>query len=87
MYQNINVEAAEIVDVMQREKNTVLGGSIIIINNYFGSQHYCIYNLQAAAQRTLSVLDCLQRRFQTLHNARHNAKTPLSLTTKYSHCI
>ena len=31
MYQNINMEAAEIVDVMQR-KNRALGGSVIIID-------------------------------------------------------
>ena len=33
MYQIINVEAAEIVDVMQREKNRILGRSIIIITS------------------------------------------------------
>ena len=31
MYQNINVETTEIVDVMQREQNKVLRGSIIIL--------------------------------------------------------
>ena len=40
---NINVEVAESVDVMQREKNGVLGGSLIIIDYYFGSQHYWVY--------------------------------------------
>ena len=30
-YQNINVEAAEIIDVMQREEYRVLQGSIILI--------------------------------------------------------
>ena len=39
MYQNINVAALKIVDAMQREKNRTLGGSVIIIDNYFGSQH------------------------------------------------
>lgn len=43
MYQNTDVEAAKIVDVMQREINRALGGSVIIIDNYFGSQHYWIY--------------------------------------------
>ena len=40
MHQNINVEAAEIVDIMQREINRVLGGSVVITDNYFGAQHY-----------------------------------------------
>ncbi len=43
MNQNISVEAIEIVDVMQREKNKVLGGSVIIIDNYFGSNLPAIY--------------------------------------------
>ena len=43
MYQNIDVETAEIDDVMQREKNRVLGGSVVIIDIYFGSQHYWVY--------------------------------------------
>ena len=37
MNQNISVRATEIVDEMQREENRVLGGSIIIIDNYYGS--------------------------------------------------
>ena len=37
MYQNINVEAAEIINVMQKEKNRVLGGSVILTDIYFGS--------------------------------------------------
>ena len=32
MHQKNDVEATEIVDVMQREKNRVLGGSVIIID-------------------------------------------------------
>ena len=40
MYQNVIVEATEIVDVLQREDNRVLGGSMIIVDNYSGPQHY-----------------------------------------------
>ena len=32
MHQNINVEAAEILDVVQRVKNRVLGGSVNLSN-------------------------------------------------------
>ena len=46
---NINVEAAEIIEVMQRENKRVLSGSIIIIDNYFGSKHYWVYCRQLRA--------------------------------------
>ena len=45
MYQSVNVEVAEVVDVMQRERTTALGGSVIIIDN-FSSQHYSAYGRQ-----------------------------------------
>lgn len=35
----VNVEATEIVYVMQKENTKILGRSLIIIDNYFGSQH------------------------------------------------
>ena len=35
----VNVEATEIVYVMQKENTRILGRSLIIIDNYFGSQH------------------------------------------------
>ena len=38
MNQNIKVKAPEIADVIQREKNSILGGLVIIINNYFDSR-------------------------------------------------
>ena len=46
---NNNVKATEIVDLMQRENNRILSGSIIIINNYFDSRCYERYCSQLQA--------------------------------------
>ena len=46
---NNNVEATEIIDLMQKENNRILRGSVIIIDNYFGSRCYERYCSQLRA--------------------------------------